>query len=229
MPPHTGSDDKGAHVEPPADDKDAIVQRYGAVEFPGKVLHEWATRLTVRLTEQQVASAVNTITPMSLQTGAAHPVTVVVLAPDFVIFDANWNLAHTGELVVKASGDSAPLIFDLLPKSPGAKSVAVDFRQNDRLLGTVGLQVEVVSTVAELGAGPAQAQALSTQAVMTMPDRDLPPPQLELRIKAADSAHTTFEFTLHSKLAGFNWKSMGTHQFAGQPAEEMKSLSLIHI
>ncbi|MGB3220008.1 MAG: CHAT domain-containing protein, partial [Anaerolineae bacterium] len=143
------------------------------------------------------------------------------LAPDFVIFDANWNLAHTGELVVKASGDSAPLIFDLLPKSPGAKSVAVDFRQNDRLLGTVGLQVEVVSTVAELGAAP--AQALSTQAVMTMPDRDLPPPQLELRIKAADSAHTTFEFTLHSKLAGFNWKSMGTHQFAGQPAEEMKS------
>ncbi|MFZ1506715.1 MAG: CHAT domain-containing protein [Anaerolineae bacterium] len=207
--------------EPSDADEVAVVQRYGAVEFPGRVLHRLATRLTVRLTEQQARGAISTPTAMSVQVGAEHPVTAVVLAPDFVIFDANWNLAHTGELVVKASGDSDPLFFELLPKSPGAKSVAVDFRQNDRLLGTVGLQVEVVSTVAELGAAP--AQALSTQAVMTMPDRDLPPPQLELRIKAADSAHTTFEFILHSRLAGFNWKSMGTHTFAGQPAEEMKS------
>ena len=207
--------------EPSDADEVAVVQRYGAVEFPGRVLHRLATRLTVRLTEQQAKGAISTPTAMSVQVGEAHPVTAVVLAPDFVIFDANWNLAHTGELVVKASGDSAPLIFELLPKSPGAKSVAVDFRQNDRLLGPVGLGVEGASTVGELGAAP--AQALSTQAVMTMPDRDLPPPQLELRIKAADSAHTTFEFILHSKLAGFNWKSLGTHTFAGQPAEEMKS------
>ena len=200
-------------------DEAAVVQRYGAVEFPGRVLHRLATRLTVRLTEQQAKGAISTPTAMSVQVGEAHPVTAVVLAPDFVIFDANWNLAHTGELVVKASGDSAPLIFDLLPKSPGAKSVAVDFRQNDRLLGTVGLQVEVVSAYAELGAAP----ALSTQAVMTMPDRDLPPPQLELRIKAADPAQKTFEFILHSRLAGFNWKSLGTHRFEGEPVEEMKS------
>lgn len=204
--------------EPPEADEVAVVQRYGAVEFPGRLLHRQATRLTVRLTEQQYQGAVSTPTLMSVQVGAAHPVTAVVLAPDFVIFDANWNLAHTGELVVKAGGDSDPLIFELLPKSPGAKSVAVDFRQNDRLLGTVGLQVEVVSAYAELGAAP----ALSTQAVMTMPDRNLPPPQLELRIKAADPTQRTFEFILHCKLAGFNWNSLGTCQFAGQPADEMK-------
>ncbi|WP_423222816.1 CHAT domain-containing protein [Candidatus Amarolinea aalborgensis] len=220
VPTPTGSDDKGAHAEPPADDEETIVPRYGAVEFPGKVLHKLAARLTVRLTEQQVASAVNTLTPMSLQTGAAHPVTVVVLAPDFVIFDDAWNLANTGELLVKADGDSEPLTFELLPKSPGAKAVAVDFRQNDRLLGTVNLAVEVVSDYAALGVGP--VQALSTQAAMTMPDRELPPPQLELRIKAADQDRTAFEFILHSKLAGFNWKSMGAHQFSSQPAELMK-------
>lgn len=220
-PPPTGSDDKGVHAQPPPDDEEAVVQRYGAVEFPGRVLHKLAARLTVRLTEQQVASAVNTITPMSLQTGAAHPVTVVVLAPDFVIFDDAWNLANTGELLVKANGDSDPLVFELLPKSPGAKAVAVDFRQNDRLLGTVNLAVAVVSEYAELGLGP--MQALSTQAAMTMPDRDLPPPQLELRIKAADQDRKVFEFILHSKLAGFNWKSMGSQQFSSQPAELMKS------
>lgn len=219
--PPTGGDDKGVHALPPSDDEEAVVQRYGAVEFPGKVLHKLAVRLTVRLTEQQVASAVNTITPMSLQTGAAHPVTVVVLAPDFVIFDGAWTLANTGELLVKTAGDSDPLIFELLPKSPGAKAIAVDFRQNDRLLGTVNLAVTVVSEYADLGVNP--AQALSTQAAMTMPDRDLPPPQLELRIKAADQDQKVFEFILHSKLAGFNWKSMGSQPFSSQPAELMKS------
>ena len=195
--------------------------RYGAVEFPARVLQRLATRLTVRLTEQQVANAANTITPMSLQVGAAHPVTVVVLAPDFVIFDAAWNRIHTGELLVKASGDSDPLIFELLPTAPGAKALAVDFRQNERLLGTVNLAVTVVSEMADLGAGPVQAQV--TQAAITMPDRELAPPQLELRIKAADQARTAFEFILHSKLAGFNWKSLGVQQFTSGPAAQMAS------
>ena len=213
--PRTGSD------EPPAAEDDAIVPRYGAVEFPARVLQRLATRLTVRLTEQQVANAANTITPMSLQVGAAHPVTVVVLAPDFVIFDAAWNRIHTGELLVKASGDSDPLIFELLPTAPGAKALAVDFRQNERLLGTVNLAVTVVSDMADLGAGPAPTQV--TQAAITMPDRELAPPQLELRIKAADQARTAFEFILHSKLAGFNWKSLGVQQFPNQPAAQMAS------
>ncbi len=218
--PPTGSDDRGTHAEPPGDNDELIVQRYGAVEFASKVLHKLAARLTVRLTEQQVAGAVNTLTPMALQAGAAHPVSVVVLAPDFVIFDDAWNLVNTGELLVNANADSDPLIFELLPKSPGAKAVAVDFRQNDRLLGTVNLTVEVVSELTELGQSAAPMQA--TQA-MTAPDRELAPPQLELRIKAADQARTTFEFILHSKLAGFNWKSLGVKQFDGQPAAQMAS------
>ncbi len=204
---------------PQAASDDQTVARYGAVEFPGRILQRLAVPLTVRLTGTQATPGIAyTLTPMSLQTGAAHPVTVVVLAPDFVIFDAHWNLAHTGELIVKPDADSDPLTFQLLPKSPGVKALAVDFRQNNRLLGVVNLQATVVSEWAQLGADQPPAQA--TQA-MTMPDRELSPPQLELRIKAADQERKRFEFILHSKLAGYNWQSMGVIQFAAEPAAQM--------
>lgn len=160
---HTGS---GDIFFDPAHAGSKVIHRYSDVSFPS---HTTIRQIQVL----RVAITLKPITEQAVQLDLEPPrdkpepmkVDVCVI---FSPLDFDLESPNVQTIEVPLEADSAPVIFKLVPKSVGRKTIAVEFFQNARYLG----RAEVETTVGE---EERASHTVSTHFILALRPRQLAP------------------------------------------------------
>ena len=155
---------------------------YSDVSFPGHTVVGQMEALRVAITHK----AMNTwAVPLALERSAddTQPTKVdafVVVSP----LDFDLESSNVQTITVFPSVDSAPVLFKLVAKSEGRKTIAVEFFQNTRYLGRAELETAVSQQVQ-------YPHPVSAQATLEMSATQLPPDLTILfdRVPVGDDRH----------------------------------------
>ncbi len=157
------SDSQAVEGATPTDRTDV---RYSDVTFPGQTVVGQMEALRVAITRK----AVNTwAVPLALERSSddTRPMKVdacVVVSP----LDFDLESSNVQTITVFPNTDSAPVLFKLVAKSEGRKTIAVEFFQNARYLGRAELETAVSQQVQ-------YPHPVSAQATLEMSATQLPP------------------------------------------------------
>jgi hypothetical protein len=158
------------------------VFRYSDLSFPDHTTMRQIEVLRVAITCESVSERASELA-LEPSSDAGEPMKVdacLVVSP--LDFDLKSHNVQTIEVPLDA--DSSPVIFRLVPKSIGQKTIAVEFFQNARYLGRAVVETTVNETARE-------SHLVSAQATLGFSSSQLPPDLTILfdRVSVGESKH----------------------------------------
>jgi len=139
---------------------------YSDVSFPGQTVVGQMEALRVAITRRAMNTRAAPL-PLERSSDDTQPMKVdayVVVSP----LDFDLESSNVQTITVFPNTDSAPVLFKLLAKSEGRKTIAVEFFQNARYLGRAELETAVSQQVQ-------YPHPVSAQATLEMSATQLPP------------------------------------------------------
>jgi hypothetical protein len=144
-------------------------------------------------------------------------VDVLVTAEDFTILGEDFQ-----ELTIPVDGDSAPLVFEMIPQALGTKKVKVEFFQKHKYIGGITTTTAVVSPDEA-----SDARQVAVSGIVGVEQERVVPPDLTILITEVqpDGDRRRYRFTLHAPQSGLYYRTITEElAFTGAPSRWVEGL-----
>ena len=192
------------------------INRFPDVSMRDKVVLNVVCTLRVAVTKRPASREMESKKMVIEALEEDTTIDVLVTAEDFEIEGRDYR-----SLVVPAEGDSIPVVFKMVPQSPGRKKVKIEFFQEYRYIGGLVTETTVVMPAEEIGARQVRIEgAVGIERSAFSPDLTI-----LITESKSDSDNMEYIFRLHAPKRGlFYYPIREELRFPGSPSKWMESL-----